>query len=123
MTCIGKAGDGKRGYPSVDLIRRSSNLPPEKRTPGRGVVGRAYQRPSIRRSERRWNIIEVFYTVLVYTIVAPLAFMFWLIQILHGTRWSQRNNKKIIPISRQQRRILANQESLISMKLFRPPEL
>ena len=94
MTCIGKAGDGKRGCPSVDLIRRSSNLPPEKRTPGRGVVGRVYQRPSIRRSERRWNIIEVFYTVLVYTIVAPLAFMFWLIQILHGTRWSQRNNKK-----------------------------
>ena len=123
MTCIGKAGDGKRGCPSVDLIRRSSNLPPEKRTPGRGVVGRAYQRPSIRRSERRWNIIEVFYTVLVYTIVAPLAFMFWFIQIVHGTRWSQRNNKKIIPISRQQRRILANQESLISMKLFRPPEL
>jgi len=95
MTAIGKAGDGKRGYPSVDLIRRSSNLAPEKRTPGRGVVWRAYQWPSIRSSERRWNIIEIFYTVLVYAIVAPLAFMFWLTQILHGTKWSQRSNKKL----------------------------
>jgi hypothetical protein len=53
-------------------------------------------------SGRRWNdqIIEVFYTPLVYLIVTPLAFVFWLIQIAHRTKRNQPTNKNTIPIGR-----------------------
>jgi hypothetical protein len=98
-TCIGKAGDGKCGHPSVRLTQQNSNLPPEN------VVWRAYKWPRKRdvpSSRRRWNdqIIEVFYTPLVYIIVAPLAFVFWLIQIAHRTKRSQPANKNATPIRR-----------------------
>jgi hypothetical protein len=90
--------DGKYGYPSVRLFRRNSNLPPEKRRgrdkwPSKG---------DILSSKRRWidHIIEVFYTPLVYMIVTPLAFAFWVIEIAHRTKRSQPTNKNAIPIRR-----------------------
>jgi hypothetical protein len=76
------------------LIRWNSNLPPERlRGRGRDVVWRAYKWLStgdVLSSGRRWNdqIIEGFYTPLAYIIVAPLAFVFWLIQIAHSTKRS-----------------------------------
>jgi hypothetical protein len=90
----------------VRLTQRNSNLPPEKRRRrGRGVVWRAYKWSSIGdilSSGRSWNdqIIEVFYTPLIYLIVAHLAFVFWLIQIAHRTKRSQPTNKNTIPIRR-----------------------
>jgi hypothetical protein len=87
----------------VRLTQRNSNLPPEKRRGrGRGVVWRAYKWPSrgdVLSSGRRRNdqIIEIFYTPLVYLIVAPLAFVFRLIQIAHRTNRSHPTNKKHHP--------------------------
>jgi hypothetical protein len=92
--------------PSVRLTQRNSNLPPEKRRGhGRGVVWRGYKWPrkgDVLSSGRRWNdqIIEVFYTPVVYIIVAPLAFVFWLIQIAHRAKRSQPTNKNAVPIKR-----------------------
>ena len=94
------------GHPSVRLTQRNSNLPPEKRRGhDRGVVWRAYKWPSrgdVLSSGRRCNnqIIEVLYTLLAYLIVAPLAFVLWLIQIAHRTNRSQPTNKNTIPIRR-----------------------
>ena len=104
-TCIGKAGDGKYGHPSVRLTQRNSNLPPEnRRGRGRGVVWRAYKWP--RKGDalssgrcRNDQIIEVFCIPLAYIIVAPLAFVFWLIQSAHRIKRSQPTNKSAILIS------------------------
>jgi hypothetical protein len=96
-------GEGKHGYPSVPLTRRSPNLPPEERRgTRRGVVWRIYKWSNkgdiLSSGRRRWNdqIIEVVYTPLVYIIVTPLAFVFWLIQIKNGTKRSQSTNKNVI---------------------------